>query len=59
MTKIIIIKIMCFMLHTKIIIPSRPWQRKVLSLVLAIIHEPKLIIFDDITSGMDNETLKK
>uniref|UniRef100_A0A2S2PWT7 ABC transporter G family member 23 n=1 Tax=Sipha flava TaxID=143950 RepID=A0A2S2PWT7_9HEMI len=37
----------------------RPWQRKVLSLVLAIIHEPKLIIFDDITSGMDNETLKK
>lgn len=34
-------------------------EKKILSLVLAIIHEPELIILDDITSGMDTTTLKK
>lgn len=59
MIKIIIIKIMHFVLYTNMIMHSRPCQRKILSLVLAIIHEPKLIILDDITSGVDNKTLKK
>ncbi|KAF0763743.1 Uncharacterized protein FWK35_00010776, partial [Aphis craccivora] len=33
-------------------------QKKVLSLVLAIIHDPEVIILDDITTGMDTVTLK-
>ncbi|XP_022162735.1 ABC transporter G family member 20-like isoform X2 [Myzus persicae] len=34
-------------------------QKKVLSLVLAILHDPEVIILDDITTGMDSVTLKK
>ncbi|XP_060836279.1 putative ABC transporter ATP-binding protein PBPRA2240 [Rhopalosiphum padi] len=34
-------------------------QKKVLSLVLAIVHDPEVIILDDITTGMDTVTLKK
>ncbi|VVC26483.1 AAA+ ATPase domain,P-loop containing nucleoside triphosphate hydrolase,ABC transporter-like [Cinara cedri] len=33
-------------------------QKKALSLLLAIIHEPELIILDDITSGVDTTTMK-
>lgn len=51
------IKIMCFVLH--IIMHLRLCQRKVLSLVLAVIHEPELIFLDDITGGMDIESLNK
>ncbi|CAI6368999.1 unnamed protein product [Macrosiphum euphorbiae] len=34
-------------------------QKKVLSLVLAILHDPEVVILDDITTGMDSVTLKK
>jgi len=38
---------------------SRLSQKKVLSLVLAILHDPEVVILDDITTGMDSITLKK
>ncbi|KAL4148775.1 hypothetical protein QTP88_002934 [Uroleucon formosanum] len=33
-------------------------QKKVLSLVLAILHDPEVVILDDITTSMDSERLK-
>lgn len=50
--------IICYIINI-IFCFTRLSQKKVLSLVLAIIHDPEVIILDDITTGMDTVTLKK